>query len=510
MKVLLQYVLGLGACLAVVCYFVKIRWVNPWRIRRSLKAQGIGGPKPSIVCGNLWEMQRIQAVKNTATPDIDGDYTSTLFPYFDLWRKRYGSVYTYSTGNKQHLYVNHPELVKEMNHCSSSHLGKPSYVTKRLAPLLGNGILRSNGHFWAQQRKIVAPEFFMDKVKGMVGLMVESTELLTKKWRASIESEVGRVAEVKAEEDLRSVSADVISKACFGSSYMKGKEIFSKLRTLQKVISKQSFLFESPAFRLIPTRQQKKIESLEEEIESLIWDTVRAREGECHEEWKDLLQLILEGAINNDINNNASKKFIVDNCKNIYFAGHESTAIAASWCLVLLALHPEWQDKIRAEMANVRGKLDADSVHKLKTVNMVIQEVLRLYPPAAFVSREALQDTKIGHITVPRGMCIWTLISTLHRDTDIWGSDANKFNPERFANGILSACKFPQVYIPFGLGPRLCLGKHFALTQLKIIVALIVSKFSFSLSPKYKHSPAYRMIVEPGKGVHLLIRKYEK
>lgn len=74
-------------------------------------------------------------------------------------------MYTYSTGNKQHLYVNHPELVKEMNQCITFGLGKPSYITKRLAPLLGNGILRSNGHFWAQQRKIVAPEFFMDKVK---------------------------------------------------------------------------------------------------------------------------------------------------------------------------------------------------------------------------------------------------------------------------------------------------------------------------------------------------------
>lgn len=81
-----------------------------------------------------------------------------------------GPIYTYSTGNKQHLYINHPEVVKEMNHSISSNLGKPSYITKRLAPMLGNGILRSNGHLWAQQRKIVAPEFFMDKVKVIIKL----------------------------------------------------------------------------------------------------------------------------------------------------------------------------------------------------------------------------------------------------------------------------------------------------------------------------------------------------
>ncbi|KAK6117861.1 hypothetical protein DH2020_048395 [Rehmannia glutinosa] len=397
---------------------------------------------------------------------------------FDLLALIVGPIYTYSTGSKQHLYVNHPELVKEMNHCISSELGKPSYITKRLAPMLGNGILRSNGHIWSQQRKIVAPEFFMDKVKGMVGLMVESAESLTSKWEAYTESEGGKMVEIKAEKDLRSVSADVISKACFGSSYLKGKEIFSKLRTLQKAITKQSFLFGSHAFRLLSTGHQKKIEHLEKEIETLILETVKERESDC-EENKDLLQLILEGAVNNDVDKESSKRFIVDNCKNIYFAGHESTAVAASWCLMLLALHPQWQARIRAEMAQVcddNGGLDSDSLHKLKTVTMVIQEVLRLYPPAAFVSREALQDTQIGHIVVPKGVCLWTLIPTLHRDPNIWGPDVNEFKPERFVNGISGACKLPQVYIPFGLGPRLCLGRNFALVQLKIVIALIVSK----------------------------------
>ncbi|GFP86639.1 cytochrome p450 714a1 [Phtheirospermum japonicum] len=504
-------------------YFFKTLWLNPWKIRRKLESQGIKGPKPSFLYGNVWEMQKIQALamkKNNNDDDqefVAHDYTSTLFPYFEQWRKQYGPIYTYSTGNKQHLYVNHPELVKEMNHCLSSELGKPCYITKRLAPMLGNGILRSNGHIWAQQRKIVAPEFFMDKVKGMVGLMVESAETLTNKWEGYIESDEGgnKMVEIKAEEDLRSVSADVISKACFGSSYLKGKDIFSKLRTLQKAITKQSFLFGSHAFGLLPTGHQKKIEHLEKEIETLIWEAVKERESDS-EETKDLLQLILQGAVNNDPNadvdgaQSSKRSFIVDNCKNIYFAGHESTAVAASWCLMLLALHPHWQDRIRAEMARVYrpgGAMDPDSLHKLKSVTMVIQEVLRLYPPAAFVSREALQDTQIGHIAVPKGVCLWTLIPTLHRDPDIWGPDANEFNPERFANGISGACKLPQVYIPFGLGPRLCLGRNFALVQLKIVVALIVSKFSFTLSPKYTHSPAYRMIVEPGQGVQLLVQR---
>ncbi|KAK8614725.1 hypothetical protein V6N13_068520 [Hibiscus sabdariffa] len=109
--------------------------------------------------------------------------------------------------------------------------------------MLGNGIIRSNGQFWAHQRKIIAPQFFMDKVKGMVGLMVESTLPLLKKWEAIIDANGGLVTEFNVDGDLRSISADVIVRACFGSSYVKGKQIFSKLRTIQTSITKQGFLF---------------------------------------------------------------------------------------------------------------------------------------------------------------------------------------------------------------------------------------------------------------------------
>ncbi|WRX11973.1 Cytochrome P450 - like 10 [Theobroma cacao] len=267
------------------------------------------------------------------------------------------------------------------------------------------------------------------------------------------------------------------------------------------------------ACKLLPMKKQNEITNLEKEIESLIWETVKERERKCIKASsleKDLLHLILEGALNDQsLDKDSSKRFIVDNCKNIYFAGHESTAVAASWCLMLLALHPEWQSRILTEVAQVCGdKLpDADSVSHMKIVTMVIQETLRLYPPAAFVSREALEEIQLENVTIPKGVCLWTLIPTLHRDPEIWGSDANEFKPERFNDGVSKACKFPQAYIPFGLGPRLCLGRNLAMVQLKIVLCHIISKFTFSLSPKYRHSPAYKMIVEPGNGVHILIKK---
>ncbi|KAK1572085.1 hypothetical protein Q3G72_027459 [Acer saccharum] len=413
---------GFGAAAAafavLVCFLVHLYtsvWLKSERVRQKLRLQGIKGPRPSILYGNLAEMQRIQlnAVKMTTSSSrasdeiVAHDYTSSLFPYFEQWRKEYGHIFTYSTGMRQHMYMNKPELVKEMNQSITLDLGKPTFLTKTLAPMLGNGIVRSNGPVWAHQRKIVAPEFFMDKVKGMMGLMVESTQPMLRKWE---ESMVEGRADIRVDGDLREVSADVISRACFGSSYSKGKQIFSKLRSLQKTISKHSFLFgltTSFASRFLATKKTK-IGNLEKEIESLIWEAVKEREQECLQtssSEKDLMQLILEGAMTDqNLDKDSSKQFIVDNCKNIYFAGHESTAVAASWCLMLLALHPEWQDQIRMELSQVcnGNLLDADSLPRLKTVTMVIQESLRLYPPAAFVAREALEETQLGNITIPK------------------------------------------------------------------------------------------------------------
>lgn len=138
---------------------------------------------------------------------------------------------------------------------------------------------------------------------------------------------------------------------------------------------------------------------------------------------------------------------------------------------------------------------------------MVINESLRLYPPVAVISREALKDMKFGEINVPKGVNLWTIVTTLHTDPKIWGTDSCNFNPERFANGIRGASEFPHVYMPFGVGPRVCLGQHLAMVELKILISLILTKFCFSISPKYVHSPALNLVIEPGHGVYLSLRK---
>ncbi|KAF9670979.1 hypothetical protein SADUNF_Sadunf13G0125500 [Salix dunnii] len=517
--------------------------LKPERLRSALRKQGIRGPGPSLLLGNISEIRKSQSTTvkaSTNEPPVIHNCAATLFPFFEQWRKQYGPVFVFSLGSTQILYVSQADVVREITTCTSLEFGKPSYQQKELGPLLGQGILTSNGKVWARQRKILAPELYTDKVKvtsltpfimfalnksrfiryllqrwsgrsnlglqGMMSLITESTTVLLSSWKSRIEKE-GGVAEIKIDEGMRSFSGDVISRACFGSNYSKGAEIFLRLSALQVAMSKKSLSIGIPGMRYMPTKKNREEWALEKDVRNLILEIVKERKETAHE--KDLLQMVLESAENSNLGQDAMDRFIVDNCKNIYLAGYETTAVSATWCLMLLAANKEWQDRVRAEVLEVCGSgciPDADMLRKMKLLNMVIHESLRLYPPVAVVSRETFKDMKFGDIIVPKGLNVWTMVVTLHTDPEVWGPDAYRFNPYRFAKGITGACKFPHLYMPFGVGPRVCLGQNLAIVELKILIALVLSEFSFSLSPKYVHSPALRLVIEPERGVDLLIK----
>ncbi|KAI3993733.1 hypothetical protein MKX01_002746 [Papaver californicum] len=501
--------------LSILCFHVyKVLWLNPEKLRIKLRNQGIMGPPPSFLSGNVSDMMRIKSSKNqtssSSSLSFTDDYMTSLFPHFEQWRKEYGAIFMYATGNVQHLYVGDPCLVKEISLCQTWALGKPLYLHKEIGALFGNGVVRSNGQIWAHQRKTIAPEFFIDKVKGMVGIMVDSTVPVLRSWEDEIEKQ-GGIAELRVDMDLTNISADIISKACFGSSYSKGKVIFLKLRELIKAMSKTGLLVKTPVLRYLPTKNNREVRRLVKEIHKLILNVAKNRRQESIA-GKDLLQMILEGA--NNLGEETAEDFIVDNCKNIYIAGHETVASVATWALFFLAWHPEWQTRARDEVLQLVPEgclLDGEMLHKMKIITMVVQETLRLMPPTTLIAREAFEDMQFGDIiNIPKGINFWIPISTLHRNSEIWGADANEFKPERFAHGILGATKVPHAYIPFGIGPRNCLGQKFAIAELKIMISLILSKFCFSLSPNYKHSPTFTIVVVPKHGMQLLVKKLSR
>ncbi|CAM0954956.1 unnamed protein product [Alopecurus aequalis] len=514
----LSLVLVGSAVAVLVAYLCVAAWVSwPRRVGEIFRRQGIDGPPPSsFLTGNLSEMQaRVKAGGSAGTPDFqkDGfdDYCKRIFPYFDKWRKAYGDTYLYWLRQRPALYVTDPELIREIGRCVSLDMGKPTYLQKGQEPLFGSGVLKTNGACWARQRKVIAPEFYMAKVRGMVPLMVAAAQPLLHSWEAAVDGSTkdgGGVAAVDVDADIRSFSFDVISRACFGTDHSRGREIFLRLRALSGLMSEPSFIFTIPSLRYLPTAKNRRIWRLTQEIRSLILELARGRLAATAE--RDFLGSIIESSGDQP----RPDDFVVDNCKNIFFAGHETSAVTATWCLMLLAAHPEWQERARAEVLDVCGGADGaaspdfDMVSRMKTLGMVVQETLRLFPPSSFVVRETFRDMRLGRLRAPKGTYLFVPVSAVHHDAALWGPTSRRFDPGRFRDGVAAACKHPQAaFMPFGLGARTCLGQNLAIVEVKTILAVILARFAFALSPDYRHSPTFRFIIEPEFGLRLLIRR---
>ncbi|KAI9108116.1 hypothetical protein K1719_020989 [Acacia pycnantha] len=532
-----EMVLSMAAI--VVSFMVAIIWKNMWlkpqRIRLVLQNQGIKGPKPSFLLGNLSEIKRIQSqFSNISSSSQAEEWFHSLFPFLQHWRKQYGATFMYSTGHRQHLYVGDPKLLKELNRIRTLDLGRPTYVTKALKPLLGAGIFRVNGPHWSFQRNLIAPQFYLSKIKNMVDFMEESTREIMRKWERIIEESGGKTAEIVIDNEMKEITADIISKACFGGSYALGNQIFAKITALTNLLAKPSVLFGFLYLRILPTKENKEIWRLEKEIEELILKVVDQHKlqnqmSKYHNHKKDLLQVILENTVDDDDDSRRSvwgriwkklmkrksetQQIIVDNCKSMYFAGSDTTALLLTWVLIQLSLHPQWQDRLRAEIFETfpdissHSVFDIDKLRKMKQLSMVVQESLRLYGPAITSSRKALEEVKVGDMVVPKGTNILVFITAIHRDREIWGEDADEFKPERFEGGVSEACKYPQAYLPFGLGTRICAGQNFALIEANMALVLLLANFSFSISPNYRHSPCYKLVLFPQYGAPLLVTK---
>ncbi|RCV14533.1 hypothetical protein SETIT_2G434000v2 [Setaria italica] len=499
--------------ITLALYLYHALWLAPERVRAALREQGIAGPRPSFPYGNRAEMRQAAADAKQAAAaasqrgSIVHDYRPALFPHYERWRKEYGPVFTYSIGNMVFLHASRADVVRDLGLCVSLDLGKSSYMKVTHRPLFGDGILKSSGEAWAYQRRLIAPEFFPDKVRGMVDLMVGSATALVESWEDRIISRDnnggGGGLELKIDDDIRAYSADVISRTCFGSSYVKGKEIFAMIRELQKTVSKPNLLAEMTGLSSLPTRANRAAWRLNRQVSRLVLDVVR----ESGNDDRNLLSAMLRSAASSG-GSVAAEDFIVDNCKNIYFAGYETTAVTAAWCLMLLALHPEWQCRVRDEVrhacAGAGAAPDFTSLQRMKKLTMVIQETLRLYPAGSVLSRQALRGVTLGGVRVPAGVNIYVPVSTVHLDPALWGADAREFHPDRFAGARPPPP--PHAYLPFGAGARTCLGQSFAMAELKVLLALVLSKFELSLSPAYVHSPALRLIVEPEHGVRLVLK----
>ncbi|XP_010248250.1 PREDICTED: cytochrome P450 709B2 [Nelumbo nucifera] len=271
-----------------------------------------------------------------------------------------------------------------------------------------------------------------------------------------------------------------------------------------------------PGSEYIPTKWNRRMWMLEKrlrnKLKSIIESKLRTADlGDSnHDYGEDLLGLMM--GISEDSKKQQGSSLtvneIIDECKTFFFAGHETTSNLLTWAMFFLGKDLEWQKRLREEVLSVCGigVPDADKVSKLKLMNMVLYETLRLYSPVIFTERKAAQDIKLGDLTIPKDTVVTFPFPIIHRNKKYWGDDADDFNPLRFADGFSKAAKHPNALIAFSMGPRVCIGQNFAMLEAKIGMAMILQRFFFTLSPNYKHAPVNNILLQPQFGVPIILK----
>ncbi|XP_020592846.1 cytokinin hydroxylase-like [Phalaenopsis equestris] len=490
---------------------VYLFWLSPIVVKRQLsRSGGFDGPPPNFPLGNLMEMYKRVDVQTE--PCISHDIHATAFPYFAKWRKTYGKVFIYWLGTEPFLYVGEPEFLKKVSSGAlGKKWGKPNVFRNDRKPMFGNGLIMVDGDDWTHNRHIIAPAFSTNNLNAMFGVMVDSTTTMLHQWSKFISMGIHKI---DVEKDITRNAAEIIAKTSFGISQEKGKKVFEKLQSMQIMLFKSNRLVGVPFSKILSPKQSYKAWKLGKEIDELLLEIISSRKKENNSESMDLLGLLLARKSSKEMERSEKKlssRELVDECKTFFFGGHETTALALTWTLLLLGVYPEWQKVLREEIMEVtQGEsLNSSMLSRLTKMGWVWNEVLRLYSPAPNAQRQAKEEIVVGEVVVPKGTNMWIDVVGIHHDQALWGDDVNEFKPERFKDNINGGCMHRLGFMPFGFGGRICIGRNLTLMEYKIVLSLILSKFSISISPTYIHSPRIMLSLRPSQGVPLILHALE-
>eukprot|EP00249_Psilotum_nudum_P016780 c25986_g1_i2 orf=312-1847(-) len=485
-----------------VCKLIAILWWRPLRIKRFFQAQGVHGPPYRFFYGNAPEIvAMINEERSKPLECLSHDIVGRVFPYYKRWSKIYGKPFLFWFGPAPRLTVSDPQLVREILSNKFGHYMKPARRPDFETP----GLASLEGEVWAQHRRIINPAFQMESLKAMIPKMITCAAEMLDKWQTQLT--LGQ-NEIDALKEFRALTADVISRTAFGSSYLEGKKFFEG-QTKQMILGeKRRRSVYIPGQRFWPTPGNLRTWKIRREENRSITELIKRRQRSGTTE-HDLLGLLMRSdqLQGNQRNLKLSTLEIIAECKTFFFAGHETTSTLLSWTVMLLGHHREWQELARAEVLKICGKSEpnAEMVNHLKIVGMILYETLRLYSPAVMLLRQTYKTMKLGELLLPEGTQLMLPVLAIHHDPAIWGEDAKEFNPQRFADGIARASKHPMAFMPFGMGPRICVGQNFALLESRIILAMILQRFSFRLSPTYKHAPAAILTMQPQYGMPIIL-----
>lgn len=415
-----------------------------------------------------------------------GMLTRTVARHGDLVQLRFGPLRVY--------VLAHPDHAQHVLVDGAKSYSKRTRGYDALRLLLGNGLVTSEGDFWRRQRRIAQPGFHKKRIAAFADTMTEESLALVHRWRTL--ARTGGPVDVAGEMTnltLRIVSRTLLSTEVDDTDSSIGHAV-DRMNGFAREMMTNPFTL--PMW--VPTRKNREFRRHADTLDGIVMGIIadRRRTGE---DKGDLLSMLM-AAEDAETGEHMTDAQLRDEVMTIFLAGHETTANALAWTLLLLSEHPDVARRLQAELDEVLGGRapNLEDLPRLETTRRVVRESMRLYPPAWSIGRRAEVDDVVGGFRIKADSLVILSPWVTHRSPALWPNPEG-FDPDRFAP---DAPKRPRyAYFPFGGGPRQCIGNNFALMEAELVLATIMSHFSVALEPGHRPEPQAFITLQPKGGL---------
>jgi len=407
--------------------------------------------------------------------------------FFLTLTRQYGDVVRYRPAPEPAYLINHPDDIKQVLVLNNHNYTKETYINHMFKSAVADGLLTSEGEVWRQQRRLIQPAFHRQRIANLGGLVIEETGKLLKKWTEYASK--GQAIDIASE--MSTLTLSITGKALFGV------DLGSRASSVGHAVDMAADLLEKP--------RHARFKEAFDSTDRIVYGIIEERR-KSNLDTGDVLSLLLT-ARDEETGQGLSDQQLRDQVITLLLAGYDTTASAITWTWYLLSQNPSAADKLFAEANRVlAGRLpEYEDLSDMPYSRMVFEEALRYYPPAWILGRKALEDDQLGGYDIPAGTIIAISPYAVHRHKDFW-EDPEKFDPERFSPER-SERRHHFAYLPFGAGPRQCIGNNFALMEAGLIIATIAQKFRLQLVPGQTVRPEPIFILRPPRQLMMTLQK---
>jgi cytochrome P450 len=421
------------------------------------------------------------------------------FDFLLAARARYGDIYTLDLGLFKLVMANHPRQIEHVlvNHSRNYVRSGATYDAARI--FMGNGLAMSDGEFWLRQRRMMQPHFHRKRLAALTELMVTTIDQGLASWATA--GRVGRASNLHPA--FNRITMNVIVRALFGTalSHHEVDELSTEMAFAVDNILPSAIASSLPSWLPIPGA--RRFRRVRQKVDTALYEVIkRVRQGGGTE---TLMAMMLD-MVDAETGAQMTDQQLRDEAVNLVFAGYETTSLTLSWTCDLLTRHPEVMAKLQAEVDTVLGGRTPTfaDLPSLAYTNMVLQETMRLRPPAWFLSRSAVEADAIDRYAIPAGAFVAMPLYVIHRHPDYW-EDPERFDPERFTpERVAGHHKF--AWMAFGAGQHQCIGRDFALMEAQLLLAMLVQRYRITAAG-HTATPKLTATLQPKDGVWVTLQK---